>query len=165
MNVSNHAFRWGVCLFLSIAFVRLATAGDAAVGLRLGFVGGPMLSLEGSVPVSDNTEVYLSVGGFPGAILRVESNVRLWRAEHASPFMQFGLGYSRFFRGKGKNESIKDLHLSVGWAKEMWRHYRFSFDVGVLYAPKAINPYTREEFPDVFPMIPFLALDALYKVR
>jgi len=79
---------------------------DIGIGGKMGFSGGPSISLVGSVKWNDRVSLNASVGGFPGIIMMTEANVRYHFSETTwSTYSQGGFGYISIFRGKGEGKN------------------------------------------------------------
>jgi len=173
-ETTNSAIRFGRISYGKLAiFVLLiialcpANAMGTEIGLKSGFTGGPMLSIVGIAEVKDKLSFNLPIGGFPGVIMRVESNLRSemdssWK--NWSPYMQGGIGYTEFFRGKGDGENINDIHFTFGMSRPFRSSWEFSVDIGLLYAPYFVNPWLKEEFPGGIPIVPIIGMEITHKI-
>lgn len=134
-------------------------------GLKLGFVGGPMISLLLDAQIKDKMSMNFSVGGFPGIIMRAESNFRYTTKKNWSPYFQAGFGYTMIFRGKGEGKDLKDIHINFGLSRKLWPAFHLNADIGLLYAPAFINPFVKENLKGVLPVVPTIELEGIYKFR
>ncbi len=146
---------------MNILIILLSTS-DFGMGAKIAFSGGPIISLLSNVSFNDNISMNLSIGGFPGIIMKVESNLRCSKKKEWSPYLQGGLGFTRFFRGKAKDKNLNDIHFNVGITKSYPSSLKLSADIGLLYAPYGVNYWLREESPDItyfiYPVVNFEVL-------
>ena len=153
-----------IIIVLLLLTINTAQAGDTGIGVKVGFSGGPCFSVLGNLKLDDTSSLNLSMGGFPGIILRVESNYRYTIIKQWAPFMQGGIGYWRFFRGRGDGQGITDLHLDFGISRSITSAFDISANIGVLYVPAFINPWFREEFSDGIALVPTMGIEIIYRL-
>ncbi|MCK5218252.1 hypothetical protein KAR10_01945 [bacterium] len=153
-----------IMVFLLLLAINTAQAGDAGIGVKVGFSGGPCFSALGNLKLNDTSSLNLALGGFPGIILRVESNYRYTIIKSWSPFLQGGIGYWMFFRGRGEGQGITDLHLDFGISRSITPVFDISANLGVLYVPAFINPWFKEEFSDGIAMIPTIGFEIVCRL-
>jgi hypothetical protein len=151
-------------IILVLLTINIAQAGDTGIGVKMGFTGGPCFSAVGELELDNTSSLNLSVGGFPEIILRVETNYRYTIIKQWSPFMQIGIGYWEFFRGRGEGEGIIDIHLDFGISRSITPAFGFSANIGILYIPAVINPWFREEFSDGIAVVPTISFGIIYSL-
>ncbi|MCK5243508.1 hypothetical protein KAR34_13755 [bacterium] len=156
--------KFGIVFLLLLLTINTAQAGDAGIGVKMGFSGGPCFSAVGELELDDTSSLNLSIGGFPGIILRVESNYRYTIIKKWSPFIQAGIGYWEFFRGRGEGQGIIDLHLDFGISKSITPAFDISANIGIIYIPAFINPWFKEEFSDGIAMVPAISFEIIYSL-
>lgn len=153
-----------IIAYLLLLTINTAQAGDTGIGVKVGFSGGPCFSALGNLKLNETSSLNLSLGGFPGIILRVESNYRYTIIKKWSPFMQGGIGYWRFFRGRGEGQGITDLHLDFGISRSITPAFDISGNIGILYVPAFINPWFKEEFSDGIAIVPAIGFEIIYSL-
>lgn len=82
-----------------------------------------------------------------------------------APVCLVGLGYVRGFRSNLPYNEVKEIHLNGGLAYKGFPALTLSADVGLLWAPPAVNPQVKEEFPNKLPIVPMIGIEAVYKVQ
>lgn len=142
------------------------------IGVQLSFAGGPLVSLVVNVELPHEFLLNLSLGGFPGILLRAEANLRYYFLKYAAiayvgwrPYAQLGLGYVRIFHSNISYKDIKEIHLNGGLAYKGFPSLTLSADVGLLWAPPAVNPQVKEEFPDKLLIVPMISVEAVYELQ
>jgi hypothetical protein len=162
-----------ICAVVSVGYSAQANpVNPIGIGVKLSFVGGPLVSLVVSVELPDEFLLDLSLGGAPGILFRAEANLRYSFLKYAAiawigwrPYAQLGLGYVRSFRSNLPYNEVKEIHLSGGLAYKGFPALTLSADVGLLWAPSAVNPQVKEVFPNRLSMAPMVTLEAVYKVQ
>ena len=134
------------------------------VGIEVGFAGGPFFSLVGSLELADRTNLDLTIGGFPGIMLRSKLDLRYSFFESKlSPYLQGGLGYIRIFKWEHPDyDHIYEFHLRGGAEYSIKKDLTVKGDLGFMWAPHAINPQVEREFPDVPPIVPLANICLLF---
>ena len=69
---------------LVVLFITLSAGNASAteIGLKAGTLGGPLFSVVCMKDISDKLSADLTVGGFPGIILRAETNLKKYTGIH-----------------------------------------------------------------------------------
>ena len=159
MNMKKIVF---VVLLLVISPVNVMAIG---IGLKTEIAGGPVLSVVGMTTLHNKLSLNLSVGGFPGIILRVEPNLRLSTEKKWLSYIQGGIGYWRGFRGKAENKNLVDIHFNAGISKSLSSSLILSADIGLIYVPHWINPAFIRELSGVIPIVPMISLEIVYYIH
>ena len=134
------------------------------VGAEVGFAGGPFFSLIGSYELADQVNLDLTLGGFPGVLLRSKLDLRYSFFESRfSPYLQAGTGYIHIFRWEHPNyDHIYEFHLRGGAKYSITKSLTVKGDVGLFWASHAINPQVKREFPEVVPIVPVANIGFLF---
>jgi hypothetical protein len=154
----------------------LLSALDWGVGAKINFAGGPIPALVLDAKPDERWLFNISLGGFPtkaGPIIRGEVNFRYLFRETKRPsyYVQGGYGntvikYNEEWQEKKHRDevTVKDFHINGGIS---WKFSSFglSTDVGMFYAPFSINPYVREEYEGVLPIVPIIDLEGIYYIK
>ena len=143
-----------MCPKLLLAMLTMTAA--AACCWEIGFegsitAGGPLISVVPAVNLDKDLSLSFRVGGFPSIILKMEADLSLDLEPTQNgwgPYIEGGIGYWRFYRGRGDGKSLKDLHFTYGIIKPFKDRWEFFAEAGILYAPYIINPWIREEYPN-----------------
>ena len=122
-----------------------------------------MFSVAGGFKIYGGMTANVSLGGFPGIILRCNFNLRYYRSGIWTPYFKCGLGYTKIFRSNKAMNYLWDIHFNIGLNKTLNPNFDISADIGLLYAPYTFNPMLEEEFPDVLPIVPMLGFETRYK--
>ena len=162
-----------ICIVVSVGYsARANPLTPTGIGVQLSFVGGPLVSLVVNVELPREFLLNLSLGGFPGILLRAEANLRYYFLKYAAiayagwrPYAQLGLGYVRIFRSNLSYNEVKEIHVNGGLAYKGFPALTLSADVGLLWAPPAVNPQMREEFPDELLIVPMIGIEAVYELQ
>ena len=155
---------------LVVLFITLSTGNASAteIGLKAGTLGGPLFSVVCMKDISDKLSADFTVGGFPGIILRAETNLKKYtgklRGKWAT-YWQGGLGYIEFYRGKGDGHSLKEMHLSYGMSREYGAAFEVSADFGLFYMPRSLNEWVEDEFEDPIYMAPMIWFGVVYWIK
>ena len=124
---------------ICIVLVAAASASDTIAGLRFTFSGGPMLSLVVDQRLSQDMRVNFAVGG---------------------------MGWRRFYRGRGDGKSLKLFQGFVGYQFESPAKWLYSGDVGLVYVPRSLNRWMDDLFDnDSIPIVPYLSVETLYEFK
>jgi len=151
---------------ICIVLVAAASASDTIAGLRFTFSGGPMLSLVVDQRLSQDMRVNFAVGGFPGIILGVEANIRIAPKKRKAIIYGGGMGWRRFYRGRGDGKSLKLFQGFVGYQFESPAKWLYSGDVGLVYVPRSLNRWMDDLFDnDSIPIVPYLSVETLYEFK
>lgn len=158
-----------IILILIVSLITLSSVNvmGSGIGLEAAIAGGPMLAIVGIADLNDRLSFNLPIGGYPGIIMRAELNLRLciestW--ENWTPFIEGGLGYTKLLRGEREGENMKDIHFNIGISKPWRSSWEISFDAGLLYAPRFLNPTWDYVNPDVLPIVPMIGFGLVYKM-
>jgi hypothetical protein len=158
-------FYAGLVLAVLLIALGRADAMGAEIGLRAGFKDGPMVSVVGSAELNERLSLNVPVGGLPGIIMRVESNLRMsvGSLERNWPrYVEGGIGYWEIFRGSGDGKNVKEIHFSYGMTRRYWSDFEITASIGLLYAPHFANPWFKEEDMADLPIVPMIGLEATY---
>jgi len=154
-----------VVLVVSLLAVGSANAIAIGIGVKTEFTGGPLFSVVGMTKLPNKLSLNVSVGGFPGIIMRAESNLRLSKEKKWSLYTQGGFGWTRIFRGSGENKNVMDVHFNIGISRYFPPSLNLSAGIGLLYAPYWANPWFKEKFSDVIPVAPMVSLEVVYGIK
>jgi hypothetical protein len=159
-----------IMLVVIVPFIALciSSAAGANIGFRAGFKDGPCLSFVFDQALNERLNLRVPVGGLPGVVMRAEANLRMSGVQSErkwSRYVEGGIGYFQFFRGEIDGENIKDVHFMLGLTRKFMTSSEVDFGIGALYAPFSINPWLREEHPDVIPVVPLIGIELTYWIR
>ncbi len=167
MKVQSN-FLAAVAFFFLFVLPTQNLAADTGVGLQIEFVGGPCFAVVVENHFSRMAGVRFSVGGFPGIILRAESEVRFSAPRRRAAVFLVGAGYNRFFRGRANGKGLTEFHLGGGYRWTLKEKFRIGLNGGLLYAPTVLNPWFKETFKeegDLLPVVPFVGIETLWNLR
>jgi len=152
--------------FVFLIALYATTHADTSAGLRFTFSGGPMLSLVVDQRLTQDMHVNFAVGGFPGIILGVEANIRIAPKKQKTITYGGGMGWRRFYRGRGDGKSLKLFQGFVGYQFESPAKWLYSGDVGLVYVPRSLNRWMDDLFDnDSIPIVPYLSVETLYEFK
>ncbi|MFC2061172.1 hypothetical protein ACFLUV_01525 [Elusimicrobiota bacterium] len=145
-------------VFLFIVLHSL-TAQTADLGIKLGFTGGPAISVMIHEQINENRSLNLSIGGLPRVALIIETGYRLHTGKNWPSYYQTGFNCYWFFRGELDGKNVKSIGFITGITRPFMRTMNYSAGIGFIYAPVLINPDFKEEFEDIIPIVPVLYLE------
>jgi hypothetical protein len=169
-SMSGPRVSFSIMLFVIVLFITVCTGGaiSADIGFRAGFKDGPLISFVFDQKLSERLSLSVPVGGLPGVVMRAEANLRMSGVPQENKWARYiegGIGYFQFFRGEIDGENIKDIHFMLGLTRNFRKSFWADVGVGMLYAPLSINPWLKDEYPDVVPIVPMVGIEVTYWIR
>ena len=169
-SMSGPRVSFSIMLFVIISFstVCIGSATGADIGFRAGFKDGPFLSFVFDQALNERLNLRVPVGGLPGVVMRAEANLRMSRVPQENKWARYiegGIGYFQFFRGEIDGENIKDIHFMMGLTRSLMTSLGVDVGIGMLYAPLSINPWLKDEYPNIVPIVPMVGIEVTYWIR
>lgn len=152
-----------LCITLSIIGCNASASSwtSVGIGMKVGFVGGPLVYFVGYVEFFDRLGIDISLGS-GGPLFRAEANARCsFFSKKLSPYLQAGLGYVWISKSNIPYQEVKEIHLNVGL--EYTASLTFWGDAGLLWAPPLINPQVAKEHPHKLPIVPMVSVGVMAK--
>jgi len=129
-------------------------------GVKLETSGGPIMSAMVGIPLNEKLELDVSVGGFPGIIIRSDANLRFKKERKWFPFYLAGTGVMSFFRGTADGKTIVTFQANAAIRTFQLSSFQISPYIGILYVPSWIN--TDFDNPTGIEVISMLGVEIMF---